>query len=246
MSGLVLSGICKAFDGAPLLEEVSLAVAPGEIVAVLGVSGVGKSTLFSIAAGLTPPDAGRVTLGGEDITGRPGAVAFMQQKDLLLPWKTLLDNVALPLVLRGVSPKQARAEAAAQLAPFGLSGHEKKYPAQLSGGMRQRASLLRASLCSGGALLLDEPFSALDALTRAETRRFFVAQLARLNLPALLITHDVEEALLLADRVCLLAGRPARLTDVFPVDAPRPRGEDFAASEPFIGLKKAILSRLEE
>ena len=164
-------GICKSYDGRAIIRDVSLRLDQGELVCLLGVSGAGKTTLFHSLSGLEKPEAGRVLLCGEDITGRPGKISYMLQKDLLLPHKKVADNVALPLVLRGEKTKAAREKALGYFAQFGLKGTGDKYPAQLSGGMRQRAALLRTFLGSQGVVLLDEPFSALDALTKREIHR---------------------------------------------------------------------------
>ena len=168
MAILEAQGISRSFDGREVLRGVSLSLSEGELVSLLGVSGVGKSTLFSILAGLLPPDEGRVLLRGEDESVRPGHLAYMQQKDLLLPHLRILDNAALPLRIRGLSKQAAREKALPYFAPFGLDGTQDLYPAQLSGGMRQRAALLRTWLFGGAAALLDEPFSALDALTKTQ------------------------------------------------------------------------------
>ena len=189
-------------------EDISLHVDEGEIVCIVGRSGCGKSTLFHALAGLDAPAEGRVILHGEDITGVPGRVSYMLQKDLLLPNLTILNNTALPLVLGGMKRDEARRKAQALFATFGLEGTEENWPAQLSGGMRQRAALLRTYLMNNDVVLLDEPFSALDAITRVELRRWFASMVEELELSALVITHDVDEAINLGSRVYVLEGRP--------------------------------------
>ena len=154
--------ISKWYDGRCILKDVSLHLETGELVCLLGVSGAGKTTLFHTLSGLETPEEGQVFVSGQEITGKPGSISYMLQKDLLLPHKRMLDNVALPLVLRGESKQAAREKAQPYFAQFGLEGTEAQYPAQLSGGMRQRAALLRTFLGSRGVVLLDEPFSALD------------------------------------------------------------------------------------
>ncbi|MBR1659420.1 MAG: ATP-binding cassette domain-containing protein, partial [Oscillospiraceae bacterium] len=211
MEALELRGVSKSFDGKPVLRDVSLTVRQGELVGLLGVSGGGKTTLFNIIAGLLRPDEGQVLLDGEDVTGRPGRVSYMMQKDLLFPFRTIEDNVALPLLLKGVGKREARSRAREHFADFGLAVTERQYPAQLSGGMRQRAALLRTWLASRELALLDEPFSALDPLTRRSVHRWYLDVMARIRLTTCFITHDVDEALLLSDRVCLLTGRPGRI-----------------------------------
>ena len=174
MSKLEAVSITKSFGDNTILQDVSLRLEPREIVCLLGVSGGGKTTLFNVLSGLTLPDRGQVFLDGREITGKAGHISYMLQKDLLMPYRTVLDNIALPLIIKGAPKKEARRKALEHFAEFGLSGTEKQYPAQLSGGMRQRAALLRTYLCSEGAALLDEPFSALDALTKASIHRWYL------------------------------------------------------------------------
>ena len=167
MEKLQVNNVSVAFDGTAVLEDVSIHLREGELVSLLGVSGGGKTTLFNVIAGLLKPQQGQVLLNGEDITGKSGMVSYMLQKDLLLPFRTVEDNVALPLILKGMKKEEARAKARALFGDFGLEGTEKLWPAQLSGGMRQRAALLRTYLFSKDVALLDEPFSALDTLTKS-------------------------------------------------------------------------------
>lgn len=236
--------ISKQYEGRPILRDVSVNLGKGELVCLLGVSGVGKTTLFNVISGLSRPDEGRVLLEGRDITGEAGHVSYMLQKDLLLPYRSVLDNVALPLRIRGVPKKRAREEAAAHFAAFGLDGTERKYPSQLSGGMRQRAALLRTYLFSGKAALLDEPFSALDAITKRAIHRWYLDIMERIHLSTLFITHDIDEALLLSDRIYILGGRPGRVTAEFHISAPRPT-EDFMMTDELLQYKREILSMLE-
>ena len=187
---------------------VSLHVGHNEIVCLVGRSGCGKSTLFHALAGLTVPAEGTVLLNGTDITGQPGHVGYMLQKDLLLPNLRVEDNAALPLVLRGVPRKEARAKVRELLPDFGLEGTEKQWPSQLSGGMRQRVALLRTNLMAGEMVLMDEPFSALDAITRKDMQEWLKRMVGELGLSVLLVTHDVEEACELASRVYVMSGNP--------------------------------------
>jgi NitT/TauT family transport system ATP-binding protein len=196
------------------LEGVSLHAAAGEIVAVVGPSGCGKTTLLEIVCGLQVPDSGRVACA---------PAALMPQRDLLLPWGSALDNAALALRARGVRRAEARAAAAPWLVRFGLAGFEHTRPAQLSGGMRQRVSFLRSLLAGKPVLALDEPFAALDAITRAEMQDWLGQVLASEPRTVVLVTHDVEEALILADRVAVLSPRPGRVVAELPVSLPRPR-----------------------
>ena len=242
MEKLEVGNISIAFDGKKVLDNVSLTLREGELVCLLGVSGGGKTTLFNIISGLLLPDEGQVFLDGEDVTGKPGRISYMLQKDLLLPYRTIEDNVALPLQLRGIKKKEARKQAGMLFEEFGLTGTEKLWPAQLSGGMRQRAALLRTYLFSQNVALLDEPFSALDTLTKASVHRWYLDVMERIKLSTLFITHDIDEAILLSDRIYLLTDGH---TDVqLEIKEPKPRREDFSLSPAFLEYKKEILSHL--
>lgn len=203
-------GLTLSWDGEHVVAEgVGASVGVGEVCCLVGRSGCGKTTLLHALAGLTTPLAGRVLLHGEDVTGQPGRVSYMLQKDLLLPSRRIIDNVCLPLVLSGMRRDEARAKAAPLFERFGLAGTERSWPGELSGGMRQRAAFLRTYLMGADVLLLDEPFSALDALTRVEIRGWLCAMVRELGLSALVITHDVDEAVSMASRVYVLAGSPS-------------------------------------
>ena len=182
MTLLEVKEVSKSFDGETIIQNVSLELRKGEIVSLLGVSGGGKTTLFNIIAGISKPDTGSVILDGEDISLKPGNVSYMLQKDLLLPYKNILDNVALPLVVRGMKKKEARQKALLYFEAFGLEGTEKKYPAQLSGGMKQRAALLRTYLFSEKVALLDDPFSALDMLTKQAIHEWYLDVMEKIQL----------------------------------------------------------------
>lgn len=244
MEVLRAEGITKSFDGQTIIEKVSIELQKGELVSLLGVSGGGKTTLFNVLAGLSKPDAGTVWLNGNDITGKPGMVSYMLQKDLLLPYRTIVDNVALPLLIKGVSKKEARAKASSYFEQFGLEGTQNKYPAQLSGGMKQRAALLRTYLFSGEVALLDEPFSALDMLTKGAVHQWYLDVMEQIQLSTLFVTHDIDEAILLSDRIYLLTGRPGKITREIKIDEPKPRRKDFNLSEKFLAYKKQILREL--
>ena len=245
MKKLEVRAVSKSFDGKPILEDVSITLNEGELVCLLGVSGGGKTTLFNVISGLVQPDGGSVLLNGTDITGRPGNISYMLQKDLLLPYRTIQDNVALPLVLRGMKKSLAREKASALFGEFGLEGTQELYPAQLSGGMRQRAALLRTYLFSKDVALLDEPFSALDTMTKSAIHRWYLDVMERIKLSTLFITHDIDEAILLSDRIYLLSGQPGRIIDEIVISRPKPRGADFNLSMEFLEYKKRILTRLE-
>ena len=231
-----------AFDGKHVLRDVSLTLREGELVCLLGVSGGGKTTLFNVISGLLRPDEGQVFLDGEDVTGKPGQISYMLQKDLLLPYRTIQDNVALPLLLRGMKKKEARAKATALFPQFGLEGTEKLWPAQLSGGMRQRAALLRTYLFSQNVALLDEPFSALDTLTKSAVHQWYLEVMDQIRLSTLFITHDIDEAILLSDRIYLLMD--GRTEHEVVIQEPRPRHLDFNLTPEFLDYKKRILSLL--
>lgn len=246
MVQLNVEGVSKYFDGEPVIQDISIELHKGELVSLLGVSGGGKTTLFNIIAGLSNPDQGHVVLEGRDITGCPGCVSYMLQKDLLFPFRTIQDNVALPLVIKGMKKQQARQEAGSYFSQFGLEGTEKKYPFQLSGGMRQRAALLRTYLFSDSVALLDEPFSALDMLTKQSVHRWYLDVMEQIQLSTLLITHDIDEAVLLSNRIYLLTGRPGRITKEITVKEPKPRPADFQVTEAFMEYKRCILRHLEQ
>lgn len=245
MAVLQVKGVSKSFNQEQIIKDISIELREGEIVSLLGVSGGGKTTLFNIIAGLSEPDGGKVYLENEDVTGKPGNVSYMLQKDLLLPYRTIVDNVALPLIIRGMKKKEARQKAASYFKEFGLAGTEKKYPAQLSGGMKQRAALLRTYLFSEKVALLDEPFSALDMLTKSTVHEWYLDVMEKIKLSTLFITHDIDEAILLSDRIYLLTGRPGTITKEIVVREPKPRRKDFNLSEEFLAYKREIISHLE-
>jgi len=244
MSFYQSKGITKNYDKVPVVRDISLSLPEGGFISLLGPSGVGKTTLFNVLAGIDTPDEGKVYLGDEDITGIPGRVGYMPQKDLLLEHRTVLDNVILPLLIRGEKKKIAREQTAVFFPQFGLSGYEKKYPYQLSGGMRQRAALLRTCQTGSKTILLDEPFSALDAITRSEMQDWYREIAFAMGLSTFFITHDVEEALLLSDTVYILNGKPGKITNVFEVLPKRPRNRDFVVSSEFAVQKKEILEAI--
>ena len=244
MSELTVKNVSKSFDGKKIIQNIDLTLHQGELVSILGVSGGGKTTLFNVISGLTRPDEGQVFLDGEEITGKPGRISYMLQKDLLLPYRTIEDNVALPLLIRGMKKKEARAQAAPYFEEFGLEGTQKKYPRQLSGGMRQRAALMRTYMFSRNVALLDEPFSALDTITKSSMHTWYLNIMEKIKLSTLFITHDIDEAILLSDRICLLTGKPGEITKEIVIREPKPRRKDFNLTEEFLNYKKEILSAL--
>lgn len=231
---------------APVLTGISLSVIPGEFVSLIGPSGCGKSTLLNIIAGLDHPDAGTVELDGDWRAQRLGQIGYMQQKDLLLPWRSVLDNATLGLELQGISRGEARQRALELTGLFGLQGFEHQYPFTLSGGMRQRAAFLRTMLLDQALVLLDEPFGALDALTRVQMQEWLMELWETLGRTIILITHDVDEAILLSDRVYLLTARPAQVSMVMDINLPRPRNFRQVTSPDFVELKSRLLAPLHE
>lgn len=232
-----------SLSGTPILGGVSLNLKPGEFVSILGPSGAGKSTLFKLLNGALSPDAGEILIDGAPPAPGRRPFAFMPQRDALLPWRQVLDNVTLGLEVQGVRRRQARARVLPQFETFGIKGTERQYPAQLSGGMRQRAALLRTVVQDRPMLLLDEPFGALDALTRVRMQRWLEARWAVARWTTLLITHDVREAVALSDRIYVLSPRPARVLHEYHLDFPRPRLPGPLPDEAH-GLEARILSDL--
>lgn len=247
-SKIRVESVCKSFmvDGHRelVLDNIELTVGEGEFVSIIGPSGCGKSTLLNIVAGLESPDAGAVTVAGGEDKPKLGRIGYMQQKDLLLPWRTVLDNTILGLEVHGVSRQQARRRARELTESFGLKGFENQYPFALSGGMRQRAAFLRTMLLDQDVVLLDEPFGALDALTRVQMQEWLLQLWESLRKTIILITHDVDEAILMSDRVCVLTARPGRITMMLDVDLPRPRHYSQVTEPAFARLKAGLLEPL--
>lgn len=246
MDKLIASNINVSFQNVSIIKDISITLNHGEIVCLLGVSGAGKTTLFNVLSGLLMPDKGKVTLDKEDITGKSGKLSYMLQKDMLLPYKTIVDNVSLPLRIKGIKKKVARETASNYFKEFGIEGTQNKYPKQLSGGMRQRAALLRTYLFSDQVALLDEPFSALDTITKGNMHEWYLAVMEQIKLSTLFITHDIDEAILLSDRIYIMTGRPGKITEEISITNPKPRGKDFLVSNDFITYKKQILNILEK
>ncbi|ESY76972.1 ABC transporter [Mesorhizobium sp. LNHC221B00] len=243
MSRLELRHVRKAFGGLDVLADISLNVGAGEFVSILGPSGAGKSTLFQLLTG-AEHGGGEMLFDGAPLDDHGRHFAFMPQRDALMPWRRILDNATLGPEVQGIKRKAARARVAPLFAEFGLAGFERHFPAQLSGGMRQRAALLRTVVQERDMLLLDEPFGALDALTRAAMQRWLEQMWRHHRWTALLVTHDVREAVYLSDRIYVLSTRPARVLREIRVPLPRPRDPTGAAARQAIALEAEILDIL--
>ena len=238
--------ITKSYQSHLIIRDISIHLEEGEMVSLLGLSGSGKTTLLNIISGLIVPDSGSVVLSGQNITGHPGRISYMLQKDMLLEHKRVIDNVALPLVIHGMRREEARAAADPYFSQFDLSGTQMLYPAQLSGGMRQRAALLRTYLGSQGIILLDEPFSALDMITREQLHSWYMEMMEKISLTTLLITHDVDEAVLLSDRLYLLTGSPGEIHDELRIDVPRKERMRFSLTPEYAAYKSRIRNILQQ
>ncbi len=243
---LETQNISMKFGDETIIRDISIVVDQGELVSLLGVSGSGKTTLFNCISGIYQPTAGRVLLDGADITGTTGHISYMLQKDLLLPYKTIEDNVGLPLVIRGMSKEEARRQASEHFEEFGLEGTQKKYPKQLSGGMRQRAALLRTYLFSDNVALLDEPFSALDTITKGKIHRWYLDVMEKINLTTVFITHDINEAILLSDRIYIMTGKPGEIRYEIRIETPRSQRQGYDLTDEFMQHKRQIMGILEE
>lgn len=247
---LEVRGIQKTFrdrrSEIHVLDDLSLQVRPGEFVSMIGPSGSGKSTLFHIIGGLTAPDAGSIFMDGQDVTGIQGRIAYMPQQPALFPWRTVEDNVLLPEELRGTSKAAARASARDWMKRAGLAGFEKAYPHTLSGGMQQRAAFLRALMSPQEVMCLDEPFSALDALTRSDMQRWLLDIWEDTRRSVLMITHHIEEALLLSDSIYVLSARPGTILKRVEVPFTRPRRDDMLTDPAFIALRTEISAIMRE
>ena len=243
---LTVSGVRFDYEDIPVLDNVDLSVNRGEFVALVGPSGCGKSTLLNLISGLLSPSKGTVSANGIfDSSGRLGNVSYMQQRDLLLPWRTIAENCQLGMELRSISGDVSKVRVKELAKSFGLSDVLNYMPWQLSGGMRQRAALMRTILLDNHVLLLDEPFGALDAITRSALQKWLLSVLVRNDKAVLLVTHDVEEAILLADRVLIMASEPGRIIAEVDVRLTDSSIDSSFMSPAFVELRKDILALLE-
>ena len=244
-----ISNVSKTYetrgkDDVHALDRVDIDIAPGSFVAVVGPSGCGKSTLLSLMAGLVPLSTGEILIDGQAIRKPHPKVGVVFQTDLMLYWRTVLDNVLLPIEIKHQNRARAKETAKALLDQVGLKGFENKMPSELSGGMRQRVAICRALIQEPGLLLMDEPFGALDALTRHHMQELLTGIWENHRLTVLFITHDVEEAVYLADRVAVMTNRPGRIKTIVPVNLPRPRRYDMVASTEFQAIHREVLGAI--
>lgn len=244
MNVLKLDNIYKSFGEKDVLNGISFSVDKGEIIGLLGVSGSGKSTIFNIISGNLLPNQGKVFIKGEQTTGETGHVSYMLQKDLLFDHMKVIDNAALPLRIKGVSKNEARKEASSYFKEFGLGNQDNKYPRELSGGMRQRVALLRTYLNKEPLILLDEPFSALDQLTKNKLHTWFLDIIKKYDMTGIFISHDIDEAIYLSDRILILK-TDGKLHDQIVIKE-KNRNEDFKLSEEFLAYKREIVNKLNE
>lgn len=234
---IVLKDISKSYGNMNILKNITLKVREGELVTILGPSGSGKSTIFNIITKLTDIDGGCFEVNG--------CVSYMYQKDMMVPWKRVIDNIAIPLVLKGMKKADARYEVQKYMKDFGLVGFEDKYPTQLSGGMKQRANFLKTYLTSDDIMLLDEPFGALDSITRGNLQKWLISLKSKTNSTILFITHDIDEAILISDRVYVISEKPATIKGEVKVELSKNLEEDISLSKEFIEIKRELLKLLE-
>ena len=226
------------------MRDTSFSIEEGRFVSIIGPSGCGKSTLFNIIAGLMTPTTGEVLVDGESIADKPGYVGYMLQKDMLLPWRTVLDNVILGMEIRRIPRDQAVKKAMPLIEKYGLKGFDKHYPHELSGGMRQRAALLRTLLYDRDVMLLDEPFGALDAQTRLMMQTWLMTLWQDFGKTVLFVTHDIDEAIYLSDDIFVFSQRPGYIKAKITVNLPRPRTPESMTCPTFMELKHRLLDML--
>lgn len=231
---ILIKNISKSFDNMEILKDINIEVNEGELISILGPSGSGKSTIFNILTNIISSDNGEININGD--------ISYMYQKDMMVPWKKVIDNIGIPLIFKGKNKKDSREEVKKHINDFGLSGFEYKYPSQLSGGMKQRANFLKTYLTSKDIMLLDEPFGALDSMTRRKMQRWLLDLTKEMNSTILFITHDIEEAILLSNRIYIISEKPAIIKGEIKVNLPKERNENIVTTEEFINIKKQILN----
>ncbi len=244
MNKLVAEGIVKNLEGLDILQNISIQVPSDTIATVIGPSGCGKSTFFHILSGILCPDEGKVWIDGNEFTGKTGRIGYLQQKDCLFPWKSVLQNVILPLEIKRIEKNKAKAMGLEYLAKFGLKGFDTYFPFELSGGMRQRAALLRTYLFQSDILLLDEPFAQLDAITRKNMQEWLLKIKNEFHLTILMITHDIEEAVFLSDQIIVFSALPGRILAQYHPSLPRYRTLKYLSSHDFTFWKDKIMNDL--
>ena len=244
MASLELLNVSKNFGRTPVVKDVSLTVEDGEFLVLVGPSGCGKSTLMQILTGILPPSQGEVRLAGERIVAPRRDLGVVFQEPVLLPWRSVLDNVMLPAIIHGLDQAKYRQRALELLSLVKLDGCDKLYPYELSGGMQQRVAIARALLVDPALILMDEPFGALDALTREEMNLELLSIWARARKTVVLITHSITEAVFLADRVVVLSARPGRVLDTIDIALPRPRSLDMISTPAFAAASARIRGHL--
>jgi NitT/TauT family transport system ATP-binding protein len=247
---IVLSEVRKSFAAAGrtvnVLEDISLSIGRGDFVSIVGPSGCGKTTLLRIIAGTIPAGGGTLSINGRPASGPSPDVGVVFQAPVLFPWRTVLENVLVPADVRGIARHELQDRAMSLLATAGLAGFEHDYPWRLSGGMQQRAAICRALLYDPPALLMDEPFGALDAMTREIMNAELIRMCAQTNPAVLLITHSIPEAVFLSDRVAVMSGRPGRIVASIEIDLPKPRSLDVMGSPRFAALTQLVRATLVE
>ena len=240
-----LKGVNYSLDSLEILRNIDLSVNSREIVSIIGPSGCGKSSVLNLISGLQSPDSGQIKIEGKsDQSDRLNMISYMQQKDLLLPWRTVLDNVILGLEIQGIPKKESRKIAMEQMEKFGLLGFENKYPFTLSGGMKQRAAFLRTILMDRPILLLDEPFSALDALNRMQMQEWVIKLFDGLDKTVIFVTHDIDEAIFLSDRIYVMSSSPGEFISIENIKLSRPRSREIMFSSDVLSIKNRLLNQL--
>ena len=240
-----LKDVNYSLDSLEILRNIDLSVNSREIVSIIGPSGCGKSSVLNLISGLQCPDSGQIKIEGKsDQADRLNMISYMQQKDLLLPWRTVLDNVILGLEIQGIPKKESRKIAMEQMEKFGLLGFENKYPFTLSGGMKQRAAFLRTILMDRPILLLDEPFSALDALNRMQMQEWVIKLFDGLDKTVIFVTHDIDEAIFLSDRIYVMSSSPGEFISIENIKLSRPRSREIMFSSDVLSIKNRLLNQL--
>ncbi|AGX43426.1 ABC transporter ATP-binding protein [Clostridium saccharobutylicum] len=228
-----LTKVKKSFGNMEILRDITFNVGEGELISIVGPSGSGKSTIFNIITKIIDKDDGDIVVNGD--------VSYMYQKDMMVPWKKVIDNIGIPLVFKGHSKKEARGQVLKYLDTFGLDGFEYKYPSQLSGGMKQRANFLKTFLTSKDIMLLDEPFAALDSITRRKMQKWLLDLTKEMKTTILFITHDIEEAIFLSDRIYVISEKPATIKGEITVNLSYPREEDIVTDVEFVRIRREVL-----